>query len=730
MSDEGQKPPSSDAIPATVGDRHSGLFTIQRKGNLGAGNFGSVFCGVSVNNPSLEVAVKFETAHCGTYAKREWALMKSLKGVSVPRIYYTGVVGDMHVMVMDRLGHSLQQVCDARPVRVLSVSETRALGMKALSLLQGLHEQGVVHGDVKPENFLLGHKPLAVAATPAAAARKAPARAAAAAVAAPATARGAPKRRRTREESEDGSAFAALEPADAEDDEDGAAAAAAAPADDGAEPGSLAALAAMDLEHLINKYGLFCVDLGLGLTWTQKELYTDVVTGHCAYKQRIDHFSGTVRYASVNVHVGRYSTRRDDLESLLYVLIFLHRGSLPWQGFTGNGKEMLVCRKKGSMSIADICRGCPEEIKYLLAYVRELRYDSEPDYAYMMTLMEFGKGRLVVKKWLAEDEKDKTPGAPPALPTSPAGAPVNPANKRKRDGEASPIGAGAGSPFSLVQSGASTGASTGPVLAASGTRPQVVVPKTDEGKCWIIVNTSSEGEFRRPSGQTVTMHTCWENLVKKIKEFWDADKKVSQICFDGGMWSGIFDDEGTGYNEQTVHHSPGKEFPGEWVRVKWEEGYMVTSVAASDAGWGIVASKMARKRAYEQQSYMATSTFPAKWIAEKWASGFMVTSVACYKSPRPFWVVVMSSGTRFSDQIVELDYKYPSESVRARWGDGLMITSHAASCDQIVFVMSRYAGSDAERQHCIRAPTGPIAKVEEDWKDGLYLTGLAYGRVV
>ena len=35
-------------------------------------------------------------------------------------------------------------------------------------------------------------------------------------------------------------------------------------------------------------------------------------------KQRIDHFSGTVRYSSVNVHVGRYATRRDDIMSLLY----------------------------------------------------------------------------------------------------------------------------------------------------------------------------------------------------------------------------------------------------------------------------------------------------------------------------------------------------------------------------------------------------------------------------
>lgn len=127
---------------------------------------------------------------------------------------------------------------------------------------------------------------------------------------------------------------------------------------------------------------IFFVDFGIS------KYYKDNLGRHIAYREKKS-FIGTTRYASIAAHLGVEISRKDDLESLAYVIIFLAKGQLPWQNL--NVCEADKTKKVGEIkiktSVEELCKGMPEEIAKYLTYVKNLSFKENPDYIFLKGLI-------------------------------------------------------------------------------------------------------------------------------------------------------------------------------------------------------------------------------------------------------------------------------------------------------------------------------------------------------
>ena len=151
---------------------------------------------------------------------------------------------------------------------------------------------------------------------------------------------------------------------------------------------------------------LYLIDFGLC------RKYRSPKTGQHIPPKNLGKFTGTSRYASVYAMAGNEQSRRDDIESIGYMIIYFMKKKLPWQGIRGNSyKECyhkLFLMKK-HMDLEILCRGLPKEVLEYMKYAKNLKFEQEPNYKYLKNLFQIilNKNKInidnYILSWLRKD---------------------------------------------------------------------------------------------------------------------------------------------------------------------------------------------------------------------------------------------------------------------------------------------------------------------------------------
>ena len=128
---------------------------------------------------------------------------------------------------------------------------------------------------------------------------------------------------------------------------------------------------------------IYLIDFGLS------KKYRSSKTGKHIKFSFTGKLTGTVRFASANALRGGEQSRKDDLESIGYMIIYFMRGKLPWQSVTGTKKMeryLKIYKMKKNVKPEELCKSLPKQMTDYMRYVKQLEFEQDPDYNYLRYL--------------------------------------------------------------------------------------------------------------------------------------------------------------------------------------------------------------------------------------------------------------------------------------------------------------------------------------------------------
>lgn len=256
---------------------------------IGKGSFGNIYKATNIKTGRL-VALKMESLEAETkLLKNETKIYQYLSGIEgIPGVLWFGVDKTNYYMAITLLGSSLQNLREEASHISLEIAKTIAI--KIVKILQGVHKKGLIHRDVKPDNFMFG-------------------------------------------------------------------------LDD-------------------KKHVLHLIDFGL----CKKYILDDEFT-HIPMRENRK-LLGTPNFVSINVHDGIEPSRRDDLESVTYIMLYLLYKHLEWDAFTLYSDYRNMNNKiRGEKIKIMTNENTPRVIREMFEYCRKLKFDEKPNYDYIIDLL-------------------------------------------------------------------------------------------------------------------------------------------------------------------------------------------------------------------------------------------------------------------------------------------------------------------------------------------------------